>query len=115
MTGSRTMLYRALFNLAENAVKYNRAGGSITLSAKREDDAVEVRVTDTGIGIPEVELPHIFEPFYRVDRSRSRAVGGSGLGLSLVQDIVEKHGGGIRVESAPGEGTVFILRFQVAR
>lgn len=115
LTGSRTMLYRALFNLAENAVKYNREGGSITLSAKREDGAAEVRVTDTGIGMPEAELPHIFEPFYRVDRSRSRAVGGSGLGLSLVQDIVEKHGGDIRVESAPGEGTSFILRFPIAR
>lgn len=111
LQGSRSMLYRALFNLMENAVKYNRENGSVVVTAEREGEDVLLCIADTGIGIPADELPHIFEPFYRVDRSRSRAVGGSGLGLSLVQDIVEKHGGTVRAESTPGEGTVFTLRF----
>ena len=74
-------------------------------------NGVTVKIEDTGIGIPEEALPHIFEPFYRVDQSRSRAVGGAGLGLPLVKDIVEKHGGEVTVKSAAGEGTTFILRF----
>lgn len=114
LTGNRVMFYRAMSNLLENAVKYNREHGSISIVTGREDDAVTVKIADTGIGIPEEELPHIFEAFYRVDQSRSRAVGGAGLGLSLVKDIVEKHGGEIAVKSVAGEGTTFILRFPVA-
>lgn len=110
LTGSRILLYRALCNLVENAAKYNRPGGTITLTAAAQEGMLTVRVADTGVGIPEDELSHIFEPFYRVDRSRSRAVGGSGLGLALVQDIVARHSGDIQVESRPGEGTVFLLR-----
>lgn len=113
LTGNRTMLCRAISNLVENAAKYNREGGTITLSAERTDESVTVRISDTGIGIPQEELSRIFEPFYRVEKSRSRTVGGAGLGLPLVKDIVETHGGKIAVESRPGEGTVFALHFPV--
>ena len=111
LTGNRIMLYRVISNLLENAAKYNREHGSISIVTGREDNDVTVKIEDTGIGIPEEALPHIFEPFYRVDQSRSRAVGGAGLGLPLVKDIVEKHGGEVAVKSAAGEGTTFILRF----
>lgn len=114
LTGNRVMLYRAMSNLLENAAKYNREHGSVSIVTGREDNAVTVKIADTGIGIPEEELPHIFEAFYRVDQSRSRTVGGAGLGLSLVKDIVEKHGGEVAVKSAAGEGTIFILRFPAA-
>ena len=111
LPGSRVMLYRVMSNLLENAAKYNREHGSISIVTGRDDNGVTVKIEDTGIGIPEEALPHIFEPFYRVDQSRSRAVGGAGLGLPLVKDIVEKHGGEVTVKSAAGEGTTFILRF----
>ena len=111
LTGSRVMLYRVMSNLLENAAKYNREHGSISIVTGRDDNGVTVKIEDTGIGIPEEALPHIFEPFYRVDQSRSRAVGGAGLGLPLVKDIVEKHGGEVTVKSAAGEGPTFILRF----
>ena len=111
LTGSRVMLYRVMSNLLENAAKYNREHGSISIVTGRDDNGVTVKIEDTGIGIPEEALPHIFDPFYRVDQSRSRAVGGAGLGLPLVKDIVEKHGGEVTVKSAAGEGTTFILRF----
>lgn len=111
LTGSRVMLYRVMSNLLENAAKYNREHGSISIVTGRDDNGVTVKIEDTGIGIPEEALPHIFEPFYRVDQSRSRAVGGAGLGFPLVKDIVEKHGGEVTVKSAAGEGTTFILRF----
>lgn len=114
LTGSRVMLYRVMSNLLENAAKYNREHGSISIVTGRDDNGVTVKIEDTGIGIPEEALPHIFEPFYRVDQSRSRAVGGAGLGLPLVKDIVEKHGGEVAVKSVAGEGTTFILRFPVA-
>lgn len=115
LTGSRVMLYRVMSNLLENAAKYNREHGSISIVTGRDDNGVTVKIEDTGIGIPEEALPHIFEPFYRVDQSRSRAVGGAGLGLPLVKDIVEKHGGEVAVKSAAGEGTTFILRFPAAQ
>ena len=111
LTGNRIMLYRVISNLLENAAKYNREHGSISIVTGREDNDVTVKIEDTGIGIPEEALPHIFEPFYRVDQSRSRTVGGAGLGLPLVKDIVEKHGGEVAVKSTAGEGTTFILRF----
>ena len=115
LTGNRVMLYRVMSNLLENAAKYNREHGSISIVTGREDNGVTVKIADTGIGIPEDALPHIFEPFYRVDQSRSRAVGGAGLGLPLVKDIVEKYGGEVAVKSEAGEGTTFILRFPAAQ
>lgn len=113
MTGNRVMIYRAMSNLIENAAKYNCDGGSIKVTAEAADHNVTVKIADTGIGIPEEDLPHIFEPFYRVDRSRSRAVGGAGLGLSLVGDIVEKHGGKTAIRSVPGVGTEITVVFPV--
>ncbi len=114
MTGNRVMIYRAMSNLVENAAKYNREGGAITVTAEEADNRITVIVSDTGVGIPEEDLPHIFEPFYRVDRSRSRAAGGAGLGLPLVRDIIEKHGGTIEVQSTPGEGTTAVVRISAA-
>lgn len=111
LTGNRVMLSRAVGNLFENAVKYNRDYGTISITARREAGKIIIRLADTGIGIPKEEIPRIFEPFYRVDKSRSRAMGGSGLGLPLVKDILEKHGGIISVKSTPGEFTVFTLEF----
>lgn len=113
MTGNRVMIYRAMSNLIENAAKYNCDGGSINVTAEAAEHSVTVKIADTGIGIPEEDLPHIFEPFYRVDRSRSRAVGGAGLGLSLVGDIVEKHGGKTAIRSVPGVGTEITVVFPV--
>ena len=109
LAGNPTMLYRAMSNLVENAIKYNRENGSISISASRQEGNTIIKISDTGIGIPEEECERIFEPFYRVDQSRSRSVGGSGLGLALVKDIVEKHGGSIRVNSRAGLGSEFIL------
>lgn len=111
LTGSRVMICRALSNLIENAAKYSQEHGSVSISAEDQDGQITVKIADTGIGIPEEELGRIFDPFYRVDQSRSRAVGGAGLGLALVKDIVEKHGGSVAVESVYGEGTVFTLCF----
>lgn len=111
ITGNRVMIYRAMSNLIENAAKYNRDGGTITVTAEASEKGTRVTISDTGIGIPEDDLPHIFEPFYRVDRSRSRSAGGAGLGLPLVQDIVEKHGGTIEIQSVPDKGTTVAVLF----
>ncbi|MBR7056152.1 MAG: HAMP domain-containing protein [Oscillospiraceae bacterium] len=104
-------LFQIVFNLAENAVKYNREGGTVFLRLCAEDGQAVLAVEDTGIGIPEEDLPHIFVRFYRVDKNRSRAIGGSGLGLSIVHDAVEANGGEIRAERREPEGTRFLLRF----
>lgn len=105
------LLLSALNNLLDNAIKYNREGGSVSLSASVEDDGVMLQVSDTGIGIPREELPRIFERFYRVDKARSRETGGTGLGLSIVRHVVELHGGTVEVDSVEGEGSVFTLHF----
>lgn len=109
LTGNRTMLYRAMSNLVENAAKYNRENGSIFISASQQQEDVIIKIADTGIGIPKEECERIFEPFYRVDQSRSRSIGGAGRGLALVKDIVEKHRGTIQVHSRAGQGSEFIL------
>ncbi|MCH1983263.1 HAMP domain-containing histidine kinase [Ruminococcus sp. OA3] len=111
LKGSSTMLYRAMFNLVENAVKYSRNGGTISIASWEEEDTVVIHIADNGIGIAEDDLKHIFEPFYRVDRSRSRATGGSGLGLPLVKDIILRHEGSIEVESILDKGTSVTLQF----
>lgn len=100
---------RVLNNLVSNALTHTPPGGSVTLCAEGRQDQVEVRVTDSGDGIPPEDLPHIFERFYRGEKSRSRAGGGTGLGLAIARGIVEAHHGSIRVESTPGKGTVFIF------
>lgn len=104
-------LYQIVFNLMENGIKYNQPGGSLTVHLSREDDNAILQVTDTGMGIPEESLGHVFERFYRVDKARSRATGGSGLGLAIVRSIVQRNRGEIRVTSVMGEGTTFTVTF----
>lgn len=102
---SRTLLHRMVYNLAENAVKYNRPGGNITLSTIAKGGRLGIEVSDTGIGMDEETVKHIFEPFYRADQSRSQKIPGSGLGLSIVRLIAERMGGQLTVKSEPGRGT----------
>ena len=104
-------VYQIIFNLAENAIKYNSFGGNVFLRLQREGDEAVLTVEDTGIGIPDEDIPHIFDRFYRVDKARSRASGGSGLGLSIVHGAVAAHGGTIRVERRETVGTRFTVRF----
>src|SRR5262249_30686230 len=103
----RAQLKQVITNLLDNAVKFNREGGSVKVEAAAEGGSVAVLIRDTGQGIPEADLPRVFERFYRVEKARSRELGGTGLGLSIVKHIVEAHGGTIGVESRPGEGSVF--------
>lgn len=103
-------LGQVLNNLLENAIKYTDEGGSVAIRAARENGAVEVRVEDTGTGIPPADLPHIFERFYRADKSRTRELGGTGLGLSIVKHIVQSHGGTVKAESTYGKGTTISFR-----
>ena len=105
MTGSDTLIYRLLFNLTENAIKYNRPGGAVRLSVTPESEKLLIRVSVTGPGIPERFQRSIFQPFFRVDKSRSREYGGVGLGLSLVWEIVKLHGGTVCVENSSEAGT----------
>ena len=95
----------------ENAIKYNHDGGQVHVRLQRREDDVVLRVEDTGVGIPEDAREHIFERFYRVDKARSRQAGGSGLGLSIVHDLVERNFGEIQVGARDGGGTVFIVTF----
>ena len=109
MTGSDALIYRLIFNLTENAVKYNRPGGSVRVSVTQELEKLLLRVSDTGCGIPEVYQRSIFQPFFRVDKSRSREYGGAGLGLSLVWEIADLHGGSVWVEKSSEKGTVIAV------
>ena len=111
MTGSDILLYRLVYNLVENAIKYNHADGTVTVAAARKDDHICLTISDTGSGIPEEMKERIFEPFFRLDKSRSRALGGVGLGLALVREIVSVHGGSITVKSNPSGGTTFAVTF----
>ena len=109
MTGSDALIYRLIFNLTENAVKYNRPGGSVRVSVTQELEKLLLRVSDTGCGIPEVYQRSIFQPFFRVDKSRSREYGGAGLGLSLVWEIADLHGGSVWVEKSSETGTTIAV------
>jgi len=109
MTGSDALIYRLIFNLTENAVKYNRPGGSVRVSVAQEPKKLLLRVSDTGCGIPEVYQRSIFQPFFRVDKSRSREYGGAGLGLSLVWEIADLHGGSVWVEKSSDKGTTIAV------
>ena len=104
-------LYQILFNLAENGIKYNRPGGSLTVDLARRGESYVLSVTDTGVGIPEESIPYIFDRFYRVDKARSRQAGGSGLGLSIVHDMVLRNDGSISVTQVPGGGSCFTVVF----
>ena len=109
MTGSDALIYRLIFNLTENAVKYNRQGGSVRVSVTQEPEKLLLRVSDTGCGIPEEYQRSIFQPFFRVDKSRSREYGGAGLGLSLVWEIADLHGGSVWVEESSDKGTTIAV------
>ncbi|MHB1731719.1 MAG: sensor histidine kinase, partial [Leptospirillum sp.] len=98
-----------LSNLLDNALKYTPSGGTVSVGAQIFQGRVEISVSDSGVGIPKEDLGRIFERFYRVDRARSREMGGTGLGLSIVKHVLELLGGGIRVKSTPGEGSVFTV------
>jgi signal transduction histidine kinase len=111
INATRDDIYQIIFNLAENAIKYNSFGGNVFLRLHRAGDEAVLTVDDTGIGIPEEDIPHIFDRFYRVDKARSRASGGSGLGLSIVHGAVQAHGGSISVERRETVGTRFTVRF----
>ena len=109
LTGSDALIYRMLFNLTENAVKYNRPGGSVRVELAQGQEKCIIRVSDTGCGIPEEYQRSIFQPFFRVDKSRSREYGGAGLGLSLVWEIADLHGGSVWVEKSSEKGTTIAV------
>ena len=111
MVGSDILIYRLVYNLVENAIKYNHTGGQVTVTADQKEKQVHLSVADTGNGIPEELRERVFEPFFRVDKSRSRALGGVGLGLALVHEIVRVHDGSITVRSNPSGGTIFAVMF----
>ena len=110
MTGSDTLIYRLLFNLTENAIRYNRPDGTVCITVTSEEKQLVIRVADTGCGIPEQYRESIFQPFFRVDKSRSRENGGVGLGLSLVWEIATLHGGDVRVEKSSEKGTTIAVK-----
>lgn len=111
MTGSDPLLYRLLFNLTENAIKYNRPGEAVRVSVSQQPERLLIRIIDAGHGIPEEYQRSIFQPFFRVDQSRSRACGGVGLGLSLVWEIAALHGGSVWVEESSQAGTTIAVAF----
>ena len=113
LIGSDALIYRLLFNLTENAVKYNRSGGSVKVAVTQEPEKILIRVSDTGCGVPEEYQQSIFQPFFRVDKSRSREYGGVGLGLSLVWEIANLHGGCVRVEESSKKGTTIAVELPV--
>ena len=108
--GDPDRLKQLLLNLVSNGIKYTQSGGTVTLGLHRDNTHALLTVTDTGIGIPPEDLPHVFDRFYRVDKARSRAQGGTGLGLSIAKWIAEVHGGEITVTSAVDTGSTFTVR-----
>ena len=111
MIGSDILIYRMVYNLVENAIKYNHSGGRVTVTAYQKEKHIYLSIEDTGNGIPEELRQRVFEPFFRVDKSRSRELGGVGLGLVLVHEIVSAHDGTITVRSNPSGGTIFDVSF----
>ncbi len=114
LAGDEELIKRMILNLLDNAVKYTNEGGSIAVELARHNGNVQIVVRDTGIGIPPAAQPHVFDRFYRVDKARSRASGGAGLGLSIVSWIVAAHGGSVRLESAPGRGSKFTVNLPLS-
>ena len=108
VNGSDPLMYRMMFNLVENAIRYSRPASTIDVTVNEEDDRVLIRIEDEGFGIPEQHRDSVFQPFFRVDKSRSREYGGVGLGLSLVWEIATLHGGTIEVEKSSSHGTVML-------
>ena len=113
MTGSDILIYRVLYNLVENGIKYNKQGGSVTVSYRQEENMAVIHVTDTGQGIPEKCQSNIFQPFYRIDKSRSREYGGVGLGLAFAWESVRLHGGSISVMQSTPEGSTIEVELPV--
>ena len=111
MVGSDILIYRLVYNLVENAIKYNHLGGQVTVIAYQKEKHIYLSVEDTGSGIPEDFRERVFEPFFRVDKSRSRELGGVGLGLALVREIMRVHDGSITVRANPSGGTIFDVMF----
>ena len=111
MMGSDILIYRLVYNLVENAIKYNKQGGQVTVSCNEQDKHIHIIVADTGSGIPKEMRDRVFEPFFRVDKSRSRELGGVGLGLALVNEIVRVHDGRISVRDNSSGGTIFEVEF----
>lgn len=111
MVGSDILIYRLVYNLVENAIKYNHLGGQVTVTAYQKEKHIYLSVEDTGSGIPEDLRERVFEPFFRVDKSRSRELGGVGLGLALVWEIIRVHDGSITVRANPSGGTIFDVMF----
>jgi len=103
-------IYQVLLNLLDNAIKYSDSGARVHVQVLNDNDSVTVRVSDTGVGIPEEDLPNLFDRFYRVNKDRSRSTGGSGLGLAISRQIVELHGGHLSVKSEVGVGSTFEVR-----
>ena len=114
ITGSYVLLYRAVYNLVENAIKYNRPNGSVTVSVKEKNGQAMILVKDTGIGISPENQKKIFDPFFRVDKSRSRAMGGAGLGLALVDSIAREHGGSVKVLESNEKGSIIALMLPIS-
>lgn len=108
LLGSDLMLYRMVFNLVENAIKYNREGGAVEVSIGSAPEGIHLRVADSGPGIPGDALERVFEPFFRADKARSRAMGGVGLGLTLAREIAKLHGGRLSIEKSGSSGTTFL-------
>jgi two-component system sensor histidine kinase ArlS len=111
LMGSDILIYRLVYNLVENAIKYNFSGGTVTVTATQQNSLLHLTVEDTGNGIPEELKEQIFEPFFRLDKSRSRELGGVGLGLALVREIVRVHNGSILVKNNANSGTTFEVIF----
>jgi len=115
LQADESRLQEVIYNLLDNAVKYSQPGGTVFLRAEIDGDRVRISVADQGVGIPEADLPRIFERFYRADKARSRELGGTGLGLSIVKHIVQLHGGTVEAESQPGKGTTISVLLPVNR
>jgi signal transduction histidine kinase len=114
-SGDEELLKRMVLNLLDNAVKYTPQGGDISVVVVRENGHARIVVTDTGIGISETDQEHVFDRFYRVDKARSRALGGAGLGLSIVSWIANAHGGHVSLESTLGQGSAFTVELPISK